>query len=470
MLSKHAAPVELESTHQALEQGQFELAYTALETAARRPLKPATQALYLLYLAEVYALQGAKGIDDGFLTLRSAVSTDPQLAEHPLYAALYWEFSARRGKTASEVKQGIKGVLNAKDPLARFHAAKALTIVKAKKSAAKVLEQIEDLALPTYLEWRRWSLLGRCYQQQGKWENACAAFRRAVQASSGVDQQNQRLQLAGCLLELGEPESVLHVLGSIDVASLNRQQEVTVFCLRGRAQLAMDNPNAALFLFQRARAIELEAYGELRSFMLAFALGQCLTTLGRFVEAAIALKDAVACAPSEVKPYAQHEYAFALAESGDLQGAESYLEAVLHHSSYCYRAQVFVDLAELSLRQGDLKQAEGYGLRALELGAVAEACLCLGTIAFDSFRFEDARGWFERAIHACEEGEPYWTLGHQMLADLFAQQGQGSASRLLFHAQAALSYTPPESDWYLPLTNHRTAAMEYLEDGGRFLN
>jgi hypothetical protein len=96
--------------------------------------------------------------------------------------------------------------------------------------------------------------------------------------------------------------------------------------------------------------------------------------------------------------------------------------------------------------------------------------LCLGTIAFDSFRFEDARGWFERAIHACEEGEPYWTLGHQMLADLFAQQGQGSASRLLFHAQAALSYTPPESDWYLPLTNHRTAAMEYLEDGGRFLN
>ncbi len=482
MLFRRQRPADLESARKALAEGQYDVAFAMLEMALRRgPNRHALGATWL-QLAALYALYGEDGLENGQPALRNAVTSDPNLASHPLYRALYWEFAAYRGASVGDVKRGLKGagvadskaqvVAIAPDPelaaVAAYHAASALFAVDAARSAAARLNDIEPGTLPAYLEWRRWSLLGQCAELMGEWEEAATAFEHAVAQAPSLEAGAERLSLAGALVELLRTEEALEQLQQVDDGALGRDERAVHRYLQGRCHLELGNPNLALELLEEAA--RLDDHEEGPSYSVSFATAQALAALGRSAEAAVAYHRALELAPAEHRAFTQHEAAFAMIESDDLEQAEHLLSEVVTDPSYSYRGEALADLADVYLRRGDLDGASNLAHQALELGATAPACITLGSVAFEYFRLEDATSWYEQAASASQVGDPFWVAAQQMLADVYAQMGDEYTPRLLQHAKAALDHTEAGSEWYLPLKQYVDDAKERLGGFERVLN
>lgn len=480
MLFRRQRPIDLESARQALAEGQYNVAFEMLESAVRRGPPRAVHGVTWLNLAALYALYGEDGLENGAPALRNAVASDPNLADHPLYRALFWEFAAYRGATVSEVKRGLKSLTEAglkaavtldNAPLvaaAGYHAAAALFAVDAAKSAARQLVAIDEGALPAYLGWRRWSLLGQCHEAMGEWAEAATSFERAVASAPPGEREPERLSLAGALVELYRIDDALEQLSSVDETALSDAELAVHRYLQGRAHLELDNPNLALELLREAALLDEE--GDAASYSVSFATAQALAALGRASEAVEAFRAALALAPSEHRAFTQHEAAYALIECAQLHEAEALLGEVVSDPSYTHRGDALADLADVRLRRGELDAAAAIAEQALESGATAPACITLGSVAFEYYRLEEAAGWYEQALSASTTGDPFWVASQQMLADVYSQLGADYVSRMLLHAKAALAYTDPASEWYLPLLNYVEEAKEHLGGFERVLN
>ena len=460
---------ELEPALKALARGEYEVAFALLESAAQRPRRGEVQAIYRLHLAALYALYGQDGLENGVLELRAAARADPTVVQQSLYQALYWEFAAYRGDPVAEVKRGLKGVSALEDSVAGYHAACALLAVGAPKSAARMLEKVDAATLPTHLDWRRWSRLGQAHQRLGAFNRAVMAYRSAVARSAGVEREAERLNLASCQLELGDAEGALATLAEVDDRLLSENEDCAIKrYLLGRVHVDQGNPNLAL---EHLRAGHLvEGVSDMTAFSLAYVTGQALTALSRYDEAVEVFGRAIELSDGESRTVALHEQAFALIETERFEEARDILEEVLSDPGYAHRADGFVDLADVLFKLGEFEQAEKVAMRALDLGAVAAACFCLGNIAFEYFRLEEAAAWYEKAASAGPKGSLDWVAAQQMLADVFAQFGPSAAERLLRHAEAAIEHTDPSSDWHLTLTRYIEMARARLGGGSRLLN
>jgi tetratricopeptide (TPR) repeat protein len=469
MAFKRLPLAELEPTNRALARGEYEVAFALLETAAQRPRSSAFQATYRLHLAGLYALYGEEGIEGGALELRTAARIDPTIVRQPLYQSLYWEFASYRGESLSEVKRGLKEISALEDPVAGYHAACALLAADAPKSAARILVQLDVTTLPTHLDWRRWSRLGQALQKLGKLDQAVEPFQHAVALSTGGERESERLNLASCQLEIANLNGALNTLENVDDQLLSDNEDFAVKrYLLGRIHLERNNPNQALESLLEGYMVE--GLGAGTAFSISYVTGQSLVALGRFNEAIEVFEEAIELAEGEDRSLALHEQAYAFIESERYEEARAVLEEILSDPSYTLRAEGFGDLADVLFRTGDYEAAEALSIRALDLGATAVACLCLGNIAFECFRYEDAATWYEKAASASKKGSPNWVGAQQMLADVFAQLGSGSAPRLLQHAEAAIGHTDPSTDWYLTLTRYIEFAQAQLGGNDRSLN
>ena len=63
-----------------------------------------------------------------------------------------------------------------------------------------------------------------------------------------------------------------------------------------------------------------------------------------------------------------------------------------------------------------------------------------------------------------------WITGHQMAADVMAQQGFLNPAAAYAHAQQALAHTPESDDWHVTLRDHLRKAEALMGSGGRTLN
>lgn len=461
--------VDLEPAREALAEGRYDVAFALLEDAARGGFARAAQGRYWLHLAAVYALYAEDGVENGVPALRSAVAADPNLGEDALYRALYWEFAAYRGDTVGDVKRGIRQIPARADALAAYHAASALLAAGAPKSAAKRLTLLPVAELPAYLVWRRWSLLGQSREALGDWSGAAEAFGRAVELAPEAERDPERLSLAGALLELGDAPAALAELDHIDESALRPEERAVLRYLAGRAHLESGNPNLALSLLREASALQ-GPRSTADGFQTSLATAQALVALGRFGEANEAFAEALAVAPAEDRPFVQHEAAYALIEIDALAEAEVMLSEVVSDPTYPHRAEALADLADSRLKSGEFDSAEVLARQALEMGATAAACLCLGNIAYEYFRLDEAITWFEQAVSASQPGDPVWVGAQQLLADAYAWSGESLAERVLTHARLALEHTEPSSEWYLPLRRHLAAAQKLLGGHDRLLN
>ena len=467
MIPRRLQLPHLEPAHRALAEGRYETAFELLEDAARRPQARGARALYHLHLAAADALYGHDGVDSGLRALRSAAEADPALVRHPLYRALHWEFRALHGAPVAEVRRGTRGIADEDDPVAAYHAASALWSAGSVRQARRALDALAPDDLPTYLRWRRASLLGHVLTEAGEHEAAALAFAQAYSAATEPERETVRIHLAAALLELGRMPELLILLADLDDDAVTPEDLGWARQLQGRAELELGNPGRALTLLAEA---ERRSEDPVQRFGVVHASAQALMAQGRYGEAAARLEAVLAHAPGPERPFALHELAVALLEDEASEEAEACLEELLLDPDYPNHGDATADLAEVRLRRGDLSAARETALRALELGAVGPACLALGTIAFEYFDLDEAVGWLEQAASATAPGDPTWLAAQQLLADVFVQQGPTAAERLLTHARLALAHSDSGSEWSRPLQAYVRQARRWMGGYDRLLN
>ncbi len=469
MFFRRSPLAEVEPAHRALSEGRYEVAFALLENAARRGRRGRDAGLLKLLLAAVYALYEEDGLAGGLHALQEAAEAEPTITEHPLYRALRWEFAAYEGDASlrADIKRGAVAAAGAGDAVAAFHAARALLSVGALARAIKILEDIPKETLPRYLVWRCWSLLGGAFERRGDYAGARGAYECSVASSCGTDREGERLNLAASLVETDHAAESLAVLAEIKADLLESDERAVMHYLSGRAHALLDNPNRALEHLLQASVLE-EAAGE-TSFGLHLALAQTYALLGRLERAAPHYLEAIGLAGASQRSFARHEYAFSLFETDHLLEAKEVLLNIIEDKRYAFLGEAKADLAETEYRLGNSRAAEAWAKEALEAGATAPACICLGNLANDYYRLDEAVDWFEKAVSASKEGEPDWLTAHEMLADVLAQTGEEPA-RIISHAEAALKHLHPADEWALTLRGHVHTARERLGGYPRLLN
>lgn len=456
---------EIESVQEALGQAGYSAAFDLLEQAVRRFRRPAEQAQLSLQLAAIHLLYGEAGALRSWQSLEAAGRLERSISNAPLFRALHWECRAYQGAPVRQVRRGVAALADSGDAAVHYHRAGALYLCGLLSEAQEALLRALQLGPPAHLLWRCHSLLALVFEELGEPDERLSALRNSVRYSHGPDRESERLSYAACLLDLGRSSEAVSTLNQIDETQLIHPSEhLQRLYLLGCAESDRDNPNLALSWLSRAR---LEHLAEIEqpdedAYRLLQAEADLLSDAGRFAEACERYRDALHFSPAELVPYAHHELAVALAEADQLDDAEAELGLALQDPEYAYRAEALAEVGEIRLRLGDSEQAELNARAALAIRPVPAAFICLGSLAFDYYRLDEAVSWFEQAAETAGAGSAHWLLAQQLLADVFALMGPEQASRLYQHASNALHYTDRNHDWYLTLRSHQETAQHSL--------
>jgi tetratricopeptide (TPR) repeat protein len=456
----------LERARAALDAGNVDDAVAALHHGATDPRDAADRALYRLHLAATDALYGRGGVARGRERLREAAALDGAVVDAPLYRALHAEFRALEGASASSVRRAVDGV-DAADPVAAYHAASALWWAGAARAARRRLRAVPDDAVPAYLQWRRWSLLGHAHADLGEVGAAAEAFAHAWEGAGERDRDGLRRHFAAALLEVGRPREAGAVLDVAPHAPVRGEEVAWEHELRGRVDLALGNPGRAL---EHLDAAAGHARDEERRLAIATSRADALADLGRPDDAAAELDAVRADAPHDERAYLAHELAILYVDADRLDEARATLDDLLSDPDYPHRADALADLADVHLRLGDLRAAQDAAERALAAGAEASACLTLGTVAFEYFDLHDAVAWLERAVATASEGDPTWLAAQHVLVDAHAQRGAVAAPDVVRHARAALEHADPAGEDAAALQAALVAARRQLGGRDRVVN
>ncbi len=461
----------------ALASGDMDEALLILNRALENETSPRGRQKLLLELAACYVLSGDEWLQLALAALDSAEAEGTDRESSGIAIALRAEIAALMGESGPLVEDQINRLGTAGDARTQFHAASALLLVGYSEAALQRLERAQQLGLPLHLEWRSWSLTGVAEEQLGDFEAASRSISQAVSTAPPGESLNlEKLALADCLLELSDAKAAATVLAGLDRTGLKRHDDrVHLLWLQARTEQLLGNPGLAIQYYRQARtslgdASHLPPGAPFDYYSLTLSEAQLLADQGSYPDAISTYREALRTSPAAHESLTRHELAVVLSEAGHFDEARAELHPVRHDLDYEWRAEAVAELAELAFRDGDNAGAERLAHEALQIRPVAAACLCLGCIAFEYYRLNEAVSWFERAAEVATDGDPGWVAAQQLLADVYAQMGPENAERLYLHAQAALKYTDSRNDWYLPLRAHAESAHRLLTGQRRLVN
>ncbi|ADV66623.1 tetratricopeptide repeat protein [Deinococcus maricopensis] len=453
----------------ALASEDFDSAYAILEGAEREAARP-QRARILLYLASVDSLYGDDGVTDAQTALRDARTADSGIRHDPLYMALMAEIDGRvRGPDAAPLPDAaLSG-----PPLARYHALAALALTHQPERALDV--EVSAAELPAHLRWRLRSWQADCEEQLGRAEQAAHLYAEAAHAATGMNRAIMFQDAAALHLQAGQHEQAGTLLGRARLEYRGAEGEALHLAgwhhLDAQVKLARGDLQAALTGISEASRLE-RANGD-PSYGVELVWGQTLTQSNRHEEALAHFTEALRLASAEDRPYALHELGVTYLDLDRPLEAMEALQQVLAHDEYPYAPEVLADLAECEYRLGRLAEAEANAQQAYAQGATVPASIVLGNIAMDYYHLPDALEHYERVVREAAPGSRDWTLGHQMAADVMAQQGFPDPAAAYAHAQQALEHLDPSDEWHTTLREHAQKAEERLQDQqgrGRTLN
>ena len=467
------------AAHELLTRGQVTAAVSLLERHCLQSRRTTSQRGQLLIeLAAACLLAGDSSLELAAAALELLAGSHRGLADSALAAGLGAEVAALQGGGPATVRRFTQKVLESDDSRAHFHAASALLLTDSAESALLHLGLARTAAdLPAWLDWRCWSLTGVALEQLADYALAADAIREAVAtAPAGEQQELERLALADCLLELGDPEAAVTELAVIDSEKLLRvDDQIYRLWLQARSEELLGNPGLAIQHYRKARGLletggPIDAGSPFDRYGLELAAAQLLAARGAWQEAVELYRSALEAAAPEQLSITRHELAVVLIEAGADDEAWQELNLVSADAEYEWRAEAQAELADLAFRQGDNATAARLAEAAIAIRPVPAAYLCLGSIALEYYRLSEAVRCFELAAAEAVGGDPAWVAAQQLLADTYAQMGPENAERLYLHAQLALKYTDRRNDWYLPLRGHAETAQRALASQRRLVN
>lgn len=472
----------------ALAGGDYEAAFSVLDAALDEATpargKPArgdqaTAARLCLYLGSLHALYGDAATEQLGAALTEARTLDPAVTAQALYLALSAELDARaRGPQAAPPGQDVR---EADDAVARFHALCALALAEQPQAALDL--QLGTGELPAHLRWRLRSWQADCQEELGHTADAIHLYAEAAHLAGGLDRAVMLQEQAALLIQDGQPDVAKTVLDSARLlygrkqgARANPAQSedeglnlATWHYLRAQALLQMDLPEAALEMIREADRLERQ-HGT-PGYVVALLRGQILSHLGQQEKAIVAFEAALELAEEGDRPYANHELGVALLDMDRPVEARDRLELALSEPDYPYQPEVLADIAECDYRLGRMPEAQLAAEQALAQGAVIPASLVLGSVALDYFQLDEALEHYERVVREAAPESRDWIVGHQMAADVMAQQGFPNPAAAMAHAQQALEHTPESDDWHGTLQDLLTRAQALMgQQDGRMLN
>jgi Tfp pilus assembly protein PilF len=456
----------------ALEQNDFETAFSLLQRALQHTRDPREQGALALELAAVYALFGVGGMEGLAENLERAILFAPDLKSDALYAALQANRVAfafeelpdvddsRRLKAIEAAKRASSGAATA-----RFYAGSALIALGELELGLSILESA--LLLPTYLQWRAWSWRGGALEELGRWRDASLAYHHAAQGASGSDKAALLQDKAAMLLDLEEPHEALIALNESQTAVFGLEAPLDAAArlhLEARAHLMLENPRLAKERSELAAKLELSV-GE-PSFPITLVMAQSLAALEDWTFAIPAFERAVKLADEPDKGFALHELGLAQMDAGLPDESRHSLSRALLEPTYPHKAELHADLAELEYRLGEFDAAERQARIALDLGAVVPASLLLANIAYEYYRLDDALEHYARALETATEASRDWVIANQMTADTLVQLGWRSPERILHHASLALPHLDAADEWAITLDGYIERARQLIAPSG----
>ncbi|MFK7603357.1 tetratricopeptide repeat protein [Deinococcus sp. SM5_A1] len=440
-----------------------------------------------VYLGSLHALYGDGAAEQLEATLAEARGLNPAVVSEVLYLALSAELEARtRGPEAVPPSEAVREAL---DPVARFHALCALALAEQPQAALDI--HLGAGELPPHLRWRLRSWQADCQEQLGHTADAINLYAEAAHLASGLDRAVMIQEQAALLIQDGQPEEAKKILdgarllygskqainpGQINPGQINAGQGedeglnlATWHYLRAQALLQMDQADAAYEMIREADRLERQ-YGT-PGYVVALLSGQILSHLGQQEKAIAAFEDALKLAEDSDRPYANHELGVALLDMDRPVEARDRLEVALNEPDYPYQPEVLADIAECDYRLGRMPEAQLAAEQALAQGAVIPASLVLGSVALDYFQLDEALEHYERVVREAAPDSRDWIIGHQMAADVMAQQGFPNPAAAVAHAQQALDNTPESDDWHGTLQDLLARAQTLMgNQDGRMLN
>ncbi|GGI81199.1 tetratricopeptide repeat protein [Deinococcus wulumuqiensis] len=461
-----------EQVKEALSGDDYAVAFDTLEQAMREAAPP-VRAELALRLAHLHSLYGDPAQPDVRRALNQAYAADASLRSSPLALALEAELAARAQGTAVIAAE----LVTDPDPLVRYHALCALALSARPQEALDVA--LPAAELPPHLRWRLRSWQADAHEALGQSTEAALLYAEAAHLASGLNRAVMLQEQAALLLQQGDFENARQVLerartlyaGPRPGTDPNEEglNLATWHYLMAQVRLNLGQPEAAQEDIREAARLE-GLYGD-PSYGVALVQGQVLSHLGRLEDALAAFEQALARAADPDRPYANHELGVALLDLDRPLEAREKLEEVLLVPDYPFHPEVLADIAECDYRLGRLPEAQLEAEQALAQGAVVPASVVLGNVALDYYHLDDALDHYERVVREAAHGTRDWVVGHQMAADVMAQQGFPDPAAAYAHAQQALEHTPESDDWHVTLRDHLSRAQALMgRSAGRTLN
>lgn len=463
-----------------LAQERYDLAHQLLERHLSRSSGPtrARLALYILSIISLYAPGDSpeqhQGLHEEMLSgLSDAALSDPAVTQEPLYLALHAEAQARAlGPEAPTPAEEARHALGEEGPLARYHVVCALCLAGRYDELAAMSPAASEL--PQHLRWRLRQWQAHAEEAAGNLTDAAALYAEAAHLAQGSSRAAMLQEEAALHFQQGEyalAAQRLELARSAYPRLLDDDDQLglaTWHYLQAQVELAQDQPQSALAHIQESAQLE-QRYGD-PSYGVALVWGQILSALGETEEGLSHFKTALRrAAPSDL-PYAQHELGVALLDLDRPLEAREYLEQTLKAPAYPFAAEVLADMAESAYRLGNLKEAQEEAQAAFAQGATIPASLVLGSVALEYYHLGEALEHYQRVTEEAQPASRDWLTGHQMAADILAQQGFSNPAAVYAHAQQALEHTDPSDEWYATLEDHLQKAQALMEQGHRTLN
>ena len=449
--------------YELLEQGEKVAALQQLLALAQQ--KPGADPHVHLQLAAGFLLfQDAT--EQAEAALQQAASRQPAVKNTALYRVLDWQLHIVSHKNYVISTQDLSMLLAHHHVLIKFHAARSLFFLENFRAAAEALGDLPN-TLPCYLDWLRWSSLAKAQQQLHNPTAAIAAYQRALKLAHASDLLPDVFELTECYLQQEAINQARDTLQQVQPDDLQDAHEgLRYYYLQAVIQRLLGKPQQALKSIHQAQ-IAAQVTGD-ESYHLPLECGRLQMAVNAPQQAVSFYQEALRKVPDDARPRLMHEYASLLSELAEYSEASSLLERVVAMQRYEGRAEALAELADVTYLLGYHTQARQYALSALKKGAAPSACLCLAKIALETFRFDEAEAWLEKAVSSSNEGDEMWLAAQVLLAEMFRRQQ--NPERMLRYAEKALRYLHPQDEWVSTLKAYVTDARQRLDGHDRLLN
>ncbi len=415
-----------------------------------------------LQLAAAYLLFEDSRLEKGKASLSHAKNFDKNIISEDLFRSVTLEYAVLAGENHNDLKRQLRDLLKTEDAFAKFHVARALVKLGAKRTASRALEELELTKLPLVLKQLQKRMLADVYMARGKDVEAIALYQSLL--AELKDKNAVLLILAEAQLRMAQPESAYETLKQLQVP----EDDIGFVHLKYLQGVALRHSGQFenAFVCMHAAYNGIIKHGGL-PFEIVLELARLFADLGQIDKAVDTYQQAFSVVSSEQYSMLMHEYGNLLKAEEQYAKAKDALETVVKDVRYPKRADACAELAMVLYKLGNFDHAKALASYAKDHQVKGLPSLCLGNVALEYFHFLEAERHFEQAAADVHEGSSLWLSAQLMLAQTFSRESYATPERLIFHSEQALKYLSPHDEWVPTLKSYISSARESLQDNAK---